>query len=41
MINVGEYEYSMVKLFENLHVSSASWPNQIQTSLKRLENFIL
>ena len=41
MINEGEYEYSIVKLFENVDVSLDSLFNQIETSLKRLNKFKL
>ena len=36
MIDEGEYEYSIVKLFENVDVSLDSLFNQTETSLKRL-----
>ena len=39
MINEGEYEYSIVKLFENVDVSLDSLFSQIKTSLKRLNKF--
>ena len=39
MINEGEYEYSVVKLFENVDVSLGSLFNQIESSLKRLNKF--
>ena len=39
MIIEGEYEYLIVKLFENVDVSLDSSFNQIETLLKRLNKF--
>ena len=39
MINEGQYEYSILELFVNVNVSLDSWSNQIETSLKRFNNF--